>query len=175
LLAKVRELCDKAGHSLSLFVLNKYAGGAEPEKVGHAKLTLVFEKLTDISNGIDRVQRSGAVIGEARYSAICRELNLASESIDDIPNRDALKLLLARVEAEASAKNGNDSPDSETIGIRSARGQLLQAARKLAERTGRRLADVIAEASDGRLTLDGLKNLTDADVSVVSAATSRMG
>jgi hypothetical protein len=175
LLAKVRELRDKAGHSLSLFVLNKYAGGAEPEKVGHAKLTLVFEKLTDISNGIDRVQRAAAVVGEARYSAICRELNLASESIDDIPNRDALKLLLTRVEAEAAEKSGNGAHGSPTIGIGDARGQLLQAARKLAERTSKRLADVIAEASDGKVTLDGLKNLTDADVSVVSAVTSRMG
>ena len=107
LLAKIRELREKVGHSLSLFILNKYAGGAEPEKVGHAKLTLLFEKLTDIGNGIDRVQRAAAVVGEARYSAICRELNFASESMDDIPNRDALKLLLTRVEAEAAEKSGN--------------------------------------------------------------------
>jgi hypothetical protein len=174
LLAKIRELREKVGHSLALFILNKYAGGAEPEKVGHAKLTLLFDKLTDIGNGIDRVQRAAAVVGEARYSVICRELNFASESIDDIPNRDALKLLLTRVEGEAAEKSGNVAHGDPT-GIGDARGQLLQAARKLAERTGKRLADVIAEASDGKLTLDGLRNLTDADVSVVSAATSRMG
>ena len=175
LLAKIRELREKVGHGLALFVLNKYAGGAEPEKVGHGKLTLLFDKLTDIGNGLERVQRAAAAIGEARYSAICRELNFASEMIDDIPNRDALKLLLTRVEAEAGAKSGNGAHGSPMIGIGDARGQLLQAARKLAERTGKRLADVIAEASDGKLTLDGLRNLTDADVSVVSAATSRMG
>lgn len=175
LLAKIGELREKVGHTLWLFILNKYAGGAEPEKVGHAKLTLVFDKLTDIGNGIDRVQRAAAVVGEARYSAICRELNFASDSLDDIPNRDALKLLLTRVEAEAGEKSGNGAHGSPTAGIGDARGQLLQAARKFAERTGKRLADVIAEASDGKLTLDGLKNLTDADVSVVSAAASRMG
>lgn len=120
------------------------------------------------------MQRAAALVGESRYSAICRELNFASESIDDIPNRDALKLLLTRVEAEAAEKSGNGAHGSPTIGIGDARGQLLQAARKLAERTGKRLADVIAEASDGKLTLDGLKNLTDADASAVSAATSRM-
>lgn len=175
LLAKIRELREKVGHSLALFILKKYAGGAEPENVGHAKLTMLFEKLTDIGNGIDRVQRAAAVVGDARYSVICRELNFASESIDDIPNRDALKVLLTRVEAEAGEKSGNGAHGSPTIGIGDVRGQLLQAARKLAERTGKRLADVIAEASDGKLTLDGLKNLTDADVPVVSAATSRMG
>src|SRR6266545_3012812 len=97
MLAKIRELCDKVGHSLSLFVLNKYAGVVDPEKVGFAKVTAVFERLTDIGNGIDRLKRAVAVIGESRYSAICRELNFASESIDDIPNRDALKTLLTRI------------------------------------------------------------------------------
>jgi hypothetical protein len=41
-------------NGLSLFVLNKYAGGPEPETLGHAKLTTVFDKFTDIGNGIDR-------------------------------------------------------------------------------------------------------------------------
>ena len=68
MLAKVRELRDKVGHGLSLFVLKKYAGGAEPETIGHAKLTIVFEKLSDIGNGIDRVRRAAAALGDARYS-----------------------------------------------------------------------------------------------------------
>jgi hypothetical protein len=173
MLARIRELREKVGHSLSLFILNKYAGGAEPEKIGHAKLTTVFEKLTDMGNGVDRLRRAAAAVGEARYSAICRELNFASESIDDIPDRDALRLLLARVEAETAGRNG--SCDSRTAtSIADARGRLLQAARKMADKTGKRLADVITEASDGKLTLDGLKNLTDSDVPLVAAATSRM-
>ena len=45
----------------------------------------------------------------------------------------------------------------------------------MADKTGKRLADVISEASDGRLTLDNLKNLTDSDVAVVSAATAKLG
>jgi hypothetical protein len=71
LLDKVPKLRQKVGHSLSVFVLKKYAGGAEPEKIGHAKLTIVFEfeKLTDISDGIARLQKAAEVIGEARYSA----------------------------------------------------------------------------------------------------------
>ncbi len=174
LLSKIGELRAKVGHSLSQFVLSKYAGGAEPEKLGHAKLTLAFDKLMDIGNGIDRLQRAAKAIGDARYSSICRELNFASDSIDDIPDRDALKRLLARVEAEAAGKNGNCAPVAPQQGIADARGRLLQAARKTAERTGRRLADVIAEASEGKLSLEGLKNLTDADVALVSAATSRM-
>lgn len=173
MLAKIRELCEKVGHSLSLFVLNKYAGVVDPEKVGFAKVTAVFERLTDIGNGIDRLKRAVAVVGESRYSVICRELNFASESIDDIPNRDALKALLSRIEAEAAEVSGG-APKAPAMSIADARGRLLQAGRKTAERTRKRLADVIAEASDGKLSLDGLKNLTDADVSLVVAATSQM-
>jgi hypothetical protein len=103
-LAKVQELCGKIGHSLSRFVLNKHAGVTEPGKVGFTKLTIVFEKLTDMAKGIDRLRKATEVIGEQRYAAICREMNLASESIDDIPDRDALKNLLARSEAEASGQ-----------------------------------------------------------------------
>ena len=173
MLAKIRELCEKVGHSLSLFVLNKYAGVVDPERVGFAKVTAVFERLTDLGNGIDRLKRAVAVIGESRYSAICRELNFASESIDDIPNRDALKTLLTRIEAEA-VETSSAGASAPTVSIADARGRLLQAARKTAERTRKRLADVIAEASDGKLSLDGLKNLTDADVSLVATAMSRM-
>jgi hypothetical protein len=174
MLAKVRQLRDKVGHSLSLFVLDKYAGGADPEKIGHAKLTIVFEKLSDIGNGIDRVRRAAAVLGDAQYSVICRELNFASESIDDIPNRDALKTLLLRVEAEAAGKNGSSGTSGLPVSISDARGLFLQAARKAADKTRKRLADIIAEASDGKLSLDGLKSLTDADVPLVAAATARI-
>jgi hypothetical protein len=101
-------------------------------------------------------------------------LNLASESVDDIPDRDALKLLLARLETEVTGRNDSHTQGALAMPIGDARGRLLQAARKMADKTGKRLADVISEASDGSLTLDGLKNLTDSDVTLVSAATARM-
>jgi hypothetical protein len=174
-LAKVRELCGKVGHSLSLFVLKKYAGVTDPGRLGFAKLTGALQKLTDISNGVDRLRRAATVIGDTRYSAVCREIGLASEAIDDIPDRDALKTLLARVEAEATDKNGPGSVGSSAVSIGEARGQLLRAARKAADRSRKRLADVIAEASDGKLSLEELKNLTEADVALVTATTARVG
>jgi hypothetical protein len=174
-LAKVRELCGKVGRGLSLFVLKKYGGVTDPGKVGFAKLTLVLDKVTDIGNGIDRLRRAAGVIGNTHYSALCRELGLASEAIDDIPDRETLKALLERAEAEATRTNGSGSAGSTAVSIVKARGRLLQAARKAADRNRRRLADVIAEASDGKLSLEELKNLTDADVVLVTAATKRIG
>lgn len=173
LLAKVAELRAHVGHSLARFILNKYAGGTEPEKLGHAELRLVLDKLLDIAKGIERLQRAAKVIGEERYSNLCRELNFASESIDDIPDRDALKQLLTRVESEAG--NYNRCAGTAVASIGNARGRFLQAARKVADKNGKRLADVIAEASEGKLTLNELRNLTDADVAIVLAAATRLG
>ncbi len=113
-------------------------------------------------------------VGDARYSTICHELNLPSASIEDIPDRDSLQRLLARVEAEAAGKNGSSDGKGRQPGIGDARGRLLQAARQMAEKTGRRFADVIAAASDGKLSLDRLKDLTDADIPAVLEAIARM-
>jgi len=173
-LAKIRELRQKVGHGLSLFVLKRYAGGAEPEALDQSTLTTVFQRFADMGKGIDRLRAATVTIGDVGYATICRELNLASESISDIPDRDALQRLLARVEEVPAGKNGGGARNGSKGGIADTRGHLLQAARKLAEKTGKRLADVITEASEGKLSLDGLRDLTDADVPFVSAATSRM-
>ena len=173
MLSKVQELRKKIGKSLSQFLLKKYAAGLEPEAVDATTLNTLIEKFTDIGNGVDRLRRAAAVVGQAQYSRICRELNFVSESIDDIPDRDELQRLLARVEADSKRNNGH-APAASIRRIGDARGRLLQAARQLAEKTGRRLADIIAEASEGKLSLDGLRDLTDADVPLVSAAVSRM-
>jgi hypothetical protein len=173
LLLRVRNLRERVGEGLLGFILNKHAGGAKPESLDADALNAILPKLSDIANGIDRLRKAAGAVGDAQYSAICRDLNLGSESINDIPDRDTLQRLLGRVEAEAAGMNGTGrSPVKGRIG--DARGRLLQAARKLAEKSGKRFADVIAEASDGKLSLDGLRDLTDADVALVSAVTARM-
>src|SRR5439155_8422625 len=113
-LAKLRELRQKVGLGLSLFVLKKYAGGAEPETLGQATVATISQRLTDVGNGIDRLRRAAAGVGDERYSIICRELNFASESINDIPDRDALHRLLARLERETVGKNGGGVRDAAT-------------------------------------------------------------
>jgi hypothetical protein len=173
LLLRIRNLRERVGEGLTGFVLNKHAGGAKPENLDAAALNAILPKLSDIANGIGRLRKAAGAVGDAQYSAICRELNLGSDSINDIPDRDTLHRLVGRVEAEAAGMNGNGrSPVKGRIG--DARGRLLQAARRLAEKNGKRFADVIAEASDGKLSLDGLRDLTDADVALVLAATARM-
>jgi len=171
-LAKVREMCEQVGHSLSQFTLRTYGGVTDPAKLGFAKLTTVFDKLSDLVNGIARLQRAEAVLGCERYAEICQQLRLPSHLVDDIPNRDALKNLLAHVEGDAAKQTAPSAPD-RAASIADARGRLLQAARKAAEnpRSGwpRKLGEVISRASGGTLTLDMLRSLTDADVPTIES------
>ena len=99
-LAKVKQLCETVGFGLSK-LLQKYGGVNDSSKLGFAKLTTVFERLTDLAKGIERLRAASGKLTDGRYSAICRELDFAGESLDDIPDRDGLCALLKRVEAEA--------------------------------------------------------------------------
>lgn len=109
-LARVNALCETAGYSLARFVLTTYADTPHVEKISPQRMSIVLEKLTDIANGIRRLRKAEALIGTVRYVAITKELNLPSEVFDDIPNREALRQLILRVEAEA----GKSSAPSET-------------------------------------------------------------
>jgi hypothetical protein len=178
-LAAVRQLCNRVGFSLSEFALTTYGGTTDISKLGFTKLTVVMDRLTDLANGIARLGKAAEAIEPARYMAICRELNLASDSSDDIPDRTSLRMLVSRVEQEAAAKqNATCVRTGSAVSIADARGRLLQAARKAAEnpRRGRRgsLGGIVAEASDGKLSIETLKNLTDADVPTVEAAIAKI-
>ena len=173
-LAAITTLCDKVGFSLAQSTLQKYGGTTDLKRLGYAKLTLVMDKLTDLSRGIERLVAGRGSLGDAAYSVLCRKMNLASDSIDDIPDRDALRVLVERVEEQARSKAPTAATTSASVRIAEARGRLLQAARKQADRTRKRLADVIEQASVGTLTLEGLKDLTDANVPEVEAATDRL-
>ncbi len=159
-LAAITTLCDKVGFSLAQSTLQKYGGTTDLKRLGYAKLTLVMDKLTDLSRGIERLVAGKAVLGDAAYSVLCREMNMASDSIDDIPDRDTLRVLVERVEEQARSKAPTAATSPTSGRIAEARGRLLQAARKHADRTRKRLADVIEQASVGTLTLEGLKDLT---------------
>jgi hypothetical protein len=151
---------------------------ADASKIGFAKLTTVLEKLTDLAKGVERLRAASAKLVRGRYSAICRELNLASDSLDDVPDRDALSALLNRVESETGGARPAPITTASTGKIEALRGQLLQAARKVAE-NGRpgwpsKFGDVIVQATEGTVTLDRLKSLTDSDTAVIEAAVAKL-
>ena len=178
-LATVKQLCETVGFGLSKFTLQKYGGVTDASKIGFAKLTTVFEKLSDLSHGIERLRTASAKLSEGRYAAICQEMNFASDSLDDIADRDALCALLKRVETETATAKTDASPPQTDGSIGDLRGKLLQAARKVAD-SGRagwpaKFGEVITQATDGKVTLEQLKNLTDADSPVIDAALRKLG
>jgi hypothetical protein len=177
-LAHVKQLCESVGFGLSKFALQKYGAVTDPSKIGFAKLTTVLEKLTDLAKGVERLRAASAKLGDGRYSAICRELNLASDSLDDVPDRDALSALLNRVESETGGARPVPVSTASTGKIEALRGQLLQAARKVAE-SGRpgwpvKFGDVITHATEGRVTLTDLKSLGAEHVPVLESALAKL-
>jgi len=177
-LAHVKQLCECVGFGLSKFALQKYGGVTDASKIGFAKLTTVLEKLTDLAKGVERLRAASGKLSEGRYAAICQELNLASDSLDDLPNRDALCAMLKRVEAEVGASASAEVAPVVVATVEVVRGRLLQAARKVAE-SGRpgwpvKFGDVIAHATEGRVTLTDLKSLGAEDVPVLESALAKL-
>src|SRR5260370_13619285 len=78
-----------------------------------AKLTAACEKLQDMARGVERLRAAAAKAGDQRYSELCRELNLASESIDDVPDRTVLRRLVETLEAESGS---TQTPNGTTNG-----------------------------------------------------------
>jgi hypothetical protein len=114
---------------------------------------------------------------------MCRELNLASESIDDIPDRRVLRRLVETLEGDSrstqssngtsngAAGNGNQSGAASLSELR---GRLLHEANRVSRAAGRPLAEVINEVARGTFKFANLKTLGDADIDKVLAALTEL-
>jgi hypothetical protein len=102
MLEQVRGLCATVGVSLSNSVLLMVAKTEAPDKIRDiGKLSDVLARLQDLARGVERLKAAAAKVGDSRYVALCRELGLATESIDDISDRRTLRRLVEALEAEA--------------------------------------------------------------------------
>ena len=134
---------------------------------------MAYEKLHDLARGVDRLRTAIAKCGAQRYSALCRELNLASDSLDDVPDRATLRRLVETLEGEAAS---NRTPESTEV-LRDPgelRSLLLREAARVSGATNRTLGEVIQEAASGAFTLASLKSLGTADADKVEAALRRL-
>jgi hypothetical protein len=174
LLAQVTSLSDAVGFSLARGVLKAVANVEDVSKIRDmAKLTMTFERLQDLARGVERLRTAIGKCGAQRYSTLCRELNLASDSLDDVPDRATLRRLVETLEAEAASKHAPEgtegAPDLGTL-----RGLLLREATRVSGTTNRTLGDVIQEAAEGAFTLASLKSLGEADTAKVQAALTKL-
>jgi hypothetical protein len=112
---------------------------------------------------------------------LCRELNLASESIDDIPDRTVLRRLVETLEGgstqtpngTSNAATGSGS-QRDTAGLSELRGRLLREANRVSGATGRSLAVVINQAANGTFTFANLRTLGAADIGKVQTALTEL-
>jgi hypothetical protein len=155
-------------------VLKAVASVDDASKIRNmAKLSMVFEKLQDLVRGVERLQTAIGKCGVQRYSALCRELNLAGESLDDVPDRATLRRLVQTLEAEAASNQSSESTEGPAD-VGKLRGLLLQEAARVSGATHRTLGDVVQEATDGAFTLATLKSLGAADVAKVQTALRKL-
>jgi predicted flap endonuclease-1-like 5' DNA nuclease len=193
----VQQLAGEVGFSLTRSVVQAVAGKNEIDAVrDNAKLTSLMEKLTDLARGVGRLRAATEQAGAGIYGQLCQELNLASDSIDDIPNREVLRELVNRM--EEAARVANSQASDGTVGATNAgpngangtaanaqsaatstgmngtriaqlRNRLLVEARRVSMTRRKGIGDVIAAASNGSFTFAGLTKLTDADIGQVEA------
>jgi hypothetical protein len=104
---RVQTLSDQVGFSLSRHVLIAVAKVDAPGKIDANSVEAVAKKLEDTLRGVDRLRAAIAIVGQARYSQLCQELKVASDHLDDIPDRKALRKAVEILEAEAVAKSAN--------------------------------------------------------------------
>jgi hypothetical protein len=167
-LEQVKKLSATVGFSLSKGVLRTVANTEDPDKIRDmAKLSDVLARLQDLARGVERLRIAASKAGDTRYATLCRELNLASESIDDVPDRRTLRRLVDALEAEAGAPVGQHGTTEDLATVK---GRLLREAARVSSATHETLAEVIQRVSKGSFTLSALKSLGVSDIVAVRAA-----
>jgi hypothetical protein len=114
--AHISEVAEQVGFGLSRSVLMGIANVDEPGKVPPAFLGAVAAKLDDTLRGVERLRAATAVVGQQRYTQLCLDLNFPNDSLDDIPNREALRKAVNTLEREASKLNAaRQKPTSSPV------------------------------------------------------------
>ena len=186
--ARIQALSAQVGFSLSRSVLMAAAKVDTPDKVGANSVEAVAKKLKDMLRGVERLRAAIAIVGQARYSQLCQELKFASDHLDDIPDREALRKAVEILEAEAVRKTANvnpTSPANEATGSSSAQASnpltakelgetryaLIKEAQRVAGLRKMKVAEVVNRAAKGAFTYEGIKKLTVDHIPAMKTAT----
>ena len=184
--ARIQALSAKVGFSLWRNVLMAVAKADTVEKVAADSLEAVAKKLEDTLNGVERLRSAIAIVGQARYSQLCQELNFASDHLDDIPDREALRKAVETLEAEAVRKAANGSPGSTGSSnapasdpptakeLGETRYALIKEAQRVAGLRKMKVAEVVDRAAKGAFTYEKIKELTPDHIPAMKAATERL-
>jgi hypothetical protein len=102
--ARVKSLCEEVGLGLARSVTKAIAATEDPAQVlDAAVLSALSARLEDTLRGVERLRRATGVVGQASLSRLCKQMNLAGDCLDDIPDRGALRQMIEVLEKAASA------------------------------------------------------------------------
>ena len=102
--ARVKSLCEQVGFGLARSVTKAITATEDPEQISDAAaLSALSAKLEDTLRGVERLRAVTGVVGQAQLSQFCQQMNLAGDSLDDIPNRSVLRQLIEALEKEVGA------------------------------------------------------------------------
>ena len=193
---RARDLCGQVGFSLARSLTIALAGTETVDRVEDiGVLATLMAKLEDTARGVERLRAATAVVGQAKCSEICRALDFPGDSLDDVPDRAALRQLIEALEKEAGVtpmrqqqheagdaqRNGQDCAGrgerprrfapGELKSLGDARGRLLREANRVARLKGLKLPEVVDRAAKGAFRFADLQRLTPDAVPAIRAAT----
>ena len=171
---------------LSRSVLIAVAKVDSPDKVDANSVAAVLRKLKGTLRGVARLRAAIAIVGQARYLELCKELNFASDH--DIPDREALRKAVESLDAEAVRKTANVSRRSTANGatgsssaqasnpptakgLGETRLVLIRDAHRVARLRKIKVAEVVDRAAKGAFTYQQIKQLTVRDIAAMKVAT----
>jgi hypothetical protein len=180
---KVKSLCEQVGFGLARSVARSIASLENPDEIQDGgMLRAVSSKLEDTLRGVERLRTATGVLGQTTFSQLCREMNLAGDCLDDIPDRRTLRQLIEALERNAGAplhQKGNGhggAPDNRTSVARgnelgAARADLVREAQRVGKLRNMKVSDVIDRAAKGAFRFGELRRITADSLPAVTAAT----
>ena len=101
--ARVKSLCEQVGFGLARSVTKAIAATEDAEPISNvAVLSALAAKLEDTLRGVERLRTATRVVGQANFSRLCQQMNLAGDCLDDIPDRSVLRQLIEGLEKVTS-------------------------------------------------------------------------
>ena len=101
---RVKSLCEQVGFGLARSVTKTIAATEDADPISNvAVLSALAAKLEDTLRGVKRLRTSTGVVGQATFSRLCQQMNLAGDCLDDIPDRSVLRQLIESLEAVPGA------------------------------------------------------------------------
>ncbi len=169
--ARVKSLCEQVGFGLARSVTKAVAATEDPEQISNAAvLSALSAKLEDTVRGVERLRTATELVGQASFSRLCQQMNLAGDGLDDIPDRSVLRRLIEALEKATGVTTRGQNGTGQIPATRltreemkilgTIRGDLMREAQRVGRLRNMKVSDVVDRAAKGDFRFGGLQRLT---------------